>query len=315
MVFQLVQKLQVKAPGMVALFQDVCCLEGMRHALHHQDSEGKKFSYTPYSGRISLDSDDDSGDSLSETSVELMADPEAATVQEPSAEEEPLYVLEIEINSDDLEVLTRHPKRASIWMSKKMQSKGKEHLWSKLSISQKKDFDLAQAKELSNVLQSKALRSLSDQGWANLDRRKIMQMRWLLTTKQDGTAKARLVVLGYQAHNITEVESAAPTMSRLSRNMLLAMCSNRGLQVRAGDVTSAFLQASQSLESEELYVWAPAELAVLFGADPSHPTIPLKVLRAFYGLIHSPRKWFEHITTTLKKIGWKPLLADPCVLH
>ena len=162
-------------------------------------------------------------------------------------------------------------------------------------------------------MQSKALRSLSDQEWRNLDKKKIMQMRWVLTVKQDGSPKARLVVLGFQAHNICEVQSAAPTMARLSRNMLLMLCANSGFKIRAGDVTSAFLQADDSLEQEDLVVWAPSELATMFGADPSHPVMPLKITRAFYGLVHAPRKWFKHVVKTMTSHGWQQLISDRCV--
>ena len=59
--------------------------------------------------------------------------------------------------------------------------------------------------------------------------------------------------------------------------MLLRVASNAGFRPKAGDVTSTFLQAGQSLEEEDLTVRAPAELAVLFGADPEHPVLPLRV--------------------------------------
>ena len=96
------------------------------------------------------------------------------------------------------------PRKATVWLSKKIQDKGKEHRWTELPIERKQDFDTAQAKELSNVMTSKALRALT-----TLDHRKlVMNMRWVLTTKSSGLAKARLVVLGFQAPNITEVATA-----------------------------------------------------------------------------------------------------------
>ena len=113
----------------------------------------------------------------------------------------------------------RHPNKSTIWMSKKMAEKSKEVSWQRLSLERKKDYDMAEAKELSNVLQAKALRTLTQQEWAELDH--IMGMRWVLTSKSDGSAKSRLVALGYQATNLTQVQASAPTMSRLSRNFLL----------------------------------------------------------------------------------------------
>ncbi len=90
------------------------------------------------------------------------------------------------------------------------------------------------------------------------------------------------------------------------------MCKS-GFKIRAGDVTSAFLQADDSLEQEDLVVWAPSELATMFGADPSHPVMPLKITRAFYGLVHAPRKWFNHVVKTMTSQGWQQLISDRCV--
>ena len=141
-------------------------------------------------------------------------------------------------------------------------------------MDQKKNYDISQAKELSNVLSSRALRSLTSQEWDNLDYSKVMSMRWVLTTKNDGSTKARLVVLGFQMAGIGEVQTAAPTMARMSRNLLLTICANNRFKLRAGDVTAAFLQTSESLEDLDLTVWAPAALAV--AANPENPVMPLR---------------------------------------
>lgn len=180
----------------------------------------------------------------------------------------------------DRDYVLRHPHKSAIWLSKKMMEKSKEESWKELPLSRKKDFDEAQARELSNVLQSKALRSLTQEEALQLNPKSVMNMRWVLTTKASGDAKARLVVLGYQQGNVAEAAatSAAPTLGRLSRNMLLAMISCHKLHIRSGDVTSAFLQAEQSLEDQQLTVWAPSELAVLFGANPQNPTMALRVI-------------------------------------
>ncbi len=120
---------------------------------------------------------------------------------------------------------------------------------------------MAQARELSNVMTSKALRSLTKSEMANLDHRKVMNMRWVLTTKSSGLAKARLVILGFQAPNITEVATASPTLSKMSKHMILAIAANLGYRTKSGDITLAFLQAKANLEGDELTIWAPAEVA------------------------------------------------------
>ena len=68
--------------------------------------------------------------------------------------------------------------------------------------------------EISNVIASKALRNLSPKELKQLNPGSIMQMRWVLTRKQSGDAKARLVVLGFQAHNLTEVQTTVPTWAK-----------------------------------------------------------------------------------------------------
>lgn len=71
----------------------------------------------------------------------------------------------------------------------------------------------------------------------------ILKRRWILTWKgaENNThlsadskqassrkAKARLVILGYQDPELSSLERVSPTLSKLSRNLLLQACvSNR----------------------------------------------------------------------------------------
>ena len=206
------------------------------------------------------------------------------------APKETFFAAEVDLSPEDYAWLSKNStsRKANIWLAKKLE-KSKEVTWSKLSLEEKKSFDLAQAKELSQVATSRALRNLTKEEKLSLDYNRIMNMRWVLTFKGNGDAKARLVILGFQAHNLCEVETSSATMGKVGRNMLLCLCAALNLKLKAGDVTSAFLQTDESLEGEDLYVWAPPELATYFGGDPRDPRA-LKVLKAFYGLVHSPRK-------------------------
>ena len=70
---------------------------------------------------------------------------------------------EFELTEDDFAWLAKNynvrPKKANVWLSRKMLEKSKEVTWSKLALEEKKKFDLAQAKELSQVATSQALRN------------------------------------------------------------------------------------------------------------------------------------------------------------
>ena len=194
-------------------------------------------------------------------------------------------------------------------MSKKMSEKGKEVLWEKLPMSEKQEFDLAMAKELSQVAISKALRNLTKQEELQVKPEQLMRMRWVLTRKSDGSAKARLVVLGFMAHNLTEVATTSPTMSKVGRNVILTLAAAYRFKLKAGDVTSAFLQTGISLEDEQLNVLAPPELSVMFGSEAGDQRV-LRVREAFYGLAHAPRKWWERCVQTMKDGQWHQLLGD-----
>ena len=297
-----------------------CHLPG-GHAGPHEDEDGSRFTWSAQYGRMQVDAADVAIESSSSSdSEELVPDvkPEergvpSQTISMIAPQKDSFYAFEVSITPSDLNFLNANPEKSAIWLSRKMQEKGKEARWSQLSMDQKKNYDISQAKELSNVLSSRALRSLTSQEWDNLDYSKVMSMRWVLTTKNDGSTKARLVVLGFQMAGIGEVQTAAPTMARVSRNLLLTICANNRFKLRAGDVTAAFLQTSESLEDLDLTVCAPAELAVAFGANPENPVMPLRISKAFYGLVRSPRCWYNDVSSKMQRQGWKCILADRCL--
>jgi hypothetical protein len=41
--------------------------------------------------------------------------------------------------------------------------------------------------------------------------------------------------------------------------------------------------------------------------------MPLRITKAFDGLVQVPRCWFNDISGTMKKHGWKTILADRCI--
>ena len=303
-----------------------CVLPG-GHEGHHRDDKDEAFLYDPYEGRKGLveDKEEDISDSSStssssSSSEELIPDGEETDTKETEkdteeAPEETFYVWDLNVNVKDFDWLAKHCKKrshAEVWLSKKMSEKGKEVEWSKLSLEEKKNFDLAMATEISNVVVSKALRNLTPEESKKIDINKVMKMRWVLTWKGEGTAKARLVVLGFQAHNLTEVATTSPTMSKVGRNCILALTAAFKFVLKSGDVTSAFLQTGISLEDEELTVLAPPELATMFGAEPGDKRA-LRVREAFYGLAHAPRKWWERCVATMVKLGWRQMLGDKCL--
>ena len=48
-----------------------------------------------------------------------------------------VYALEIDITSDDIKWISKHPQKSAIWMSRKVMEKGKEKQWRLLSQKEK----------------------------------------------------------------------------------------------------------------------------------------------------------------------------------
>ena len=68
-----------------------------------------------------------------------------------------------------------------------------------------------------------------------------MRMRWHLTVKTDGQAKARIVLLGFEDPWLGHMKTASPTASVRARNLAYQVCVNEGLRIHKGDVKAAFL--------------------------------------------------------------------------
>ena len=159
------------SPGNLCSVPD-CTLPG-GHSGPHKDDGPKTFSWTSQGGCVDLEGDDDEdsptdlfSDSCSSSSEELQPDEEMQNERQGSkrkhgeGEEISFYALEIDVDDESSQYLWNRPRKMAMWPSKKMITKSKEHRWKELPLERKLDFDLAQAKELSNVLQSKALRAL-----------------------------------------------------------------------------------------------------------------------------------------------------------
>ena len=69
-----------------------------------------------------------------------------------------------------------------------------------------------------------------------------MKMRWVVTFKDDGSLKARLVVQGFTDQRLGKIPTSSPTASRRSRQIFLTLAASFGFQTHKGDVKCAFLQ-------------------------------------------------------------------------
>ena len=134
----------------------------------------------------------------------------------------------------------------------------------------------------------------------NLKPERLLRRRWFLTWMYteggDKKAKARLVILVYQHPELSSVPTAAPTLGKMSRHLLLQACALHKLRVHFGDFSSAFLPTSASEEHQELTIKAPPEVGYLFSGSEGKPARYVRLMKSFYGLTSAPRAWWLYIT-------------------
>ena len=117
----------------------------------------------------------------------------------------------------------------------------------------------------------------------------------------------------YQHPDLTSVPTAAPTLRKMSRHLLLPACALHKLRVHFGHVSSAFLQTSASEEHKELTIKAPPEVGYLFTDSEGKPVRYVRLMKSFYGLTSAHRAWWLDITQKLSQLGWKPMSTDQCL--
>ena len=148
---------------------------------------------------------------------------------------------------------------------------------------------------------------------ANYKEEDIMKMRWILRFKENGAAKARLVIIGYQDPRIgKEVRTEAPVVSKRGRNLYLTKVAQKRFKLRKGDVKNAFLQGHQPAEDVQELVAEPVpELAEYMGLSADEVVVLTKFC---YGLIDAPRQWWLTLQGDLLKAGWRKCKLEPCMM-
>ncbi|CAJ1422108.1 unnamed protein product [Effrenium voratum] len=185
--------------------------------------------------------------------------------------------------------------------------RGAEVNVNQLTEQKKKEFDEAKEAEISQWLRNEAVRRASTE----VDSARCIRMRWVLTLKETGKAKARIVLLGYEdpdAHTGT-ITSASPTMSRRTRQLLLQFKVCRSWRALKGDVKAAFLQGSASEAGRSLFARPLPELSRAMGLKEGEC---VQIMKSCYGLITAPASWYADVAATLEKAGLERLVTDPC---
>ena len=91
-----------------------------------------------------------------------------------------------------------------------------------------------------------------------IPRDRVLRMRWVLTWKPSDSGgrkpKARLVIMGFEDPDALagKLVTAAPTLSKLGRALVLQIVASLGWHIRCGDVSAAFLRTEEGEQDRNL---------------------------------------------------------------
>jgi hypothetical protein len=151
-------------------------------------------------------------------------------------------------------------------------------------------------KEMKNVM---AAFEFKDDNVMPIGYKKI-DVHMIFDVKSDLTRKARLVAGGHQTDPPKE-STYSSVVSRDSVRIAFTLAALNGLDVLAGDIQNAYLNAGTK---EKVYTIAGPE----FGSNAKRPVL---IVRALYGLKSSGARWRDHISGTLRSGGFTSCYADP----
>ncbi|KAL7557773.1 hypothetical protein ACA910_020290 [Epithemia clementina (nom. ined.)] len=132
---------------------------------------------------------------------------------------------------------------------------------------------------------------------------KLIPCHLVFDVKTDLTRKARLEAGGHKTDPPKE-STYSSVVSGDSVRIAFLIAALNGLEVLMGDVQNAYLNAPTK---EKTYTIAGLE----FGANIVG--LPALITRALYGLKSSAARWRDHISATIRDMGFRSCLADPDV--
>ena len=158
-----------------------------------------------------------------------------------------------------------------------------------------------------------------------------MRMRWVVTFKDDGSLKARLVVQGFTDQRHGKIPTSSPTASRRSRQVFLTLAAPFGFQTHEGDVKCAFLQGD--LDEQRVDDDDDDDDGDNFKIESAQPVsdtfcepVPklsrklqlehhqcIRLSKAVYGLLNAPRRWYHRVATDLQTLTGEESVMEPCL--
>ena len=227
-------------------------------------------------------------------------------------EETNSFVLGVEIDAPASEAEWRKILKDPSKFTAKSIQKGAEISWHKLNPLQKKAMSEAKTLEVTSWVSNKVV----EKALGFVPKHRLMRMRWVLVLKGTDTpgrvkAKARIVILGFSDPEGEFLDTAAPTLSKRSKHLLLNLATHRRWHVIKADAKAAFLQGSESQRARGVFATPVPELQEALKLGPQDS---VRLLRAAYGLVNAPREWYHDVANIAQgPCGMKRLRCEPCL--
>ena len=182
----------------------------------------------------------------------------------------------------------------------------------KLSPGDREKFKGAMKKEWQSWLENKVTTVVKSRG---IPKSRIIGSRWVLTWKKSSdpddrslSAKARLVLVGFQDPDLGRIATDSPTLRKESKHIILSICASKGWVIWGADIKTAFLSGDAS--NRDLFFKPPPEVREFMNLGSEDV---LRLEKAAYGLAEAPRAWFLRLTRELLTVGLVVSQLDPCV--
>ena len=282
-------------------------------ALDPGESESREVEPDPASIPVPNETDDD---------AELICEMLMAEVDHEcfALDTEHAWKFEIEVSQADIENWRREDRPWEmafvVSAAKKQRS---EVRMSQLNAEEKELFQNAKMKEIDSWLSTETVaRVLRHQ----IPESNILRCRWILTWKpvdepssESGkdhhprhVPKARLVVLGYEDPMVHEIPRDSPTMTKLSRMLILQLAASQKWDIESFDIKTAFLRGSENGQ-RVLGIEPTSELREKMKLKPQEI---LQLLKGAYGRVDAPYLWFCELKKGLEALGFVAAPFCPC---
>ena len=246
---------------------------------------------------------------LAEDGMPLIANP-------LNCDSEQCFVLEIPMSQNDVRhwAEAEQPEELSYVASASKRARAEVQV-KDLASKEKALFDAAKDAELTCWIQTSALQPVLRR---HLKPNQILKSRWVLTWKpieddqgnsNGKKAKARLVVLGFQDPNLTEVARDAPTLTKEGRHTIIQMISSFQWELASFDIKTAFLRGKAD-EKNPLAMEPPTELRKRLQLSDEQVC---KLVGNAYGRVDAPLLFFKELGQQLKALQFKVHPLEPCV--